>query len=701
MMPLTENYYERVYAGVLGKIIGVYLGRPFEGWPFEQIMRELGEINYYVNGRSDLPFRNHPLVVTDDDISGTFAFFRALSDYNNSRELSPAQIGQTWLNYIIENRTILWWGGMGNSTEHTAFLRLKNGIRAPRSGSMDLNGRVVSEQIGAQIFIEGWGLVSPGDPEFAMDLARRAASVSHDGEAVFGAQVVAGLVSQAFVEPAIDPLLDTVVSLIPPDSTIKRMIDDIRSWHAGDSLDWMAARQKLDLQYGYHKYGGNCHIVPNHGLVILSLLFSGGNFSHAQKIVNTCGWDTDCNAANTGCILGVRNGLAAFEGDLDWRGPVADRLYIPTADAGSAVSDALQEADRIVQSAYAVRGEAWIKPKAGARFHFSLLGAVQGFRASGRTVIVNDVHPVDLKSRALQIRVQLNPEESTQVVTPVFIPPDAVNLPGYGLYASPALYPGQIVRARVIAGGHNLAALQICLVLQYYAEMDQTAFKFGDLQAILPGEQADLEWQIPALDGMAICAIGINVTSADSVTGHIFLDWLNWGGEPAVTFNRPALAGNLWKAQWVNAVDSFGDENGDLFRLVQNSGRGLIISGARDWHNYQMDSTITPHLAKSCGLAVRVQGLERYYAVLLTDQNKIVLVKRLDGEQILAQKDFKWELGQSYEIRLQAVESRISAWVNGELIFTCEDKLMPLVAGGVAVICEEGRIACGSISVHG
>ncbi len=700
-MPLTGNYYERVYAGVLGKIIGVYLGRPFEGWSFEQIMRELGEINYYVNGRSDLPFKNHPLVVTDDDISGTFAFFRALSDYNNSRDLTPAQIGQTWLNYIIENRTILWWGGMGNSTEHTAFLRLKNGIKAPLSGSMQLNGRVVAEQIGAQIFIEGWGLVSPGDPVYAMDLARRAASVSHDGEAVYGAQVIAGLVSQAFVEPAIDPLLDTVVNLIPSDSIIKRMIDDIRSWHARDAHDWIAARQKLDRQYGYHIYGGNCHIVPNHGLVILSLLFSGGNFSLAQKIVNTCGWDTDCNAANIGCILGVRNGLDAFEGELDWRGPVADRLYIPTADAGSAVSDALYEADRIVQSAYAVRGESWISPKNGARFHFSLPGAVQGFQTSGSTVIVNNVHPVDLKSRALQINVHLNPGETTQVVTPVFIPPDAVNLPGYALYASPALYPGQTVWARVIASGQNSSALQAGLVLQYYAENDQPAFKFGDVQTLPPGCQADLEWQIPALDGMAICAIGIYLTSTDLVTGQVFLDWLTWGGEPAVTFTRPVLAGNLWKAQWVNAVDSFGDENDNLFRLVQNSGRGLIISGARDWHNYHLCSTITPHLARSCGLALRVQGLERYYAVLLTGQDKISLVKRLDGEHVLAQKDFKWEFYQSYEIKLQAIGSSISAWVNGELMFTHEDHHLPLMSGGVAVICEEGRIACGSISVQG
>jgi len=149
-MVLPADYTERVYAGVLGKIIGVYLGRPFEGWTYERITKELGEIYYYVHDRFEVP-----LIVTDDDISGTFTFVRALADYGYMRDLTPAQIGQTWLNYIIENRTILWWGGMGNSTEHTAFLRLKAGMEAPRSGSIEMNGKVVAEQIGAQIFIDG------------------------------------------------------------------------------------------------------------------------------------------------------------------------------------------------------------------------------------------------------------------------------------------------------------------------------------------------------------------------------------------------------------------------------------------------------------------------------------------------------------------------------------------------------------------
>src|SRR5579871_2725219 len=130
-MSLPVDYAERVYAGVLGKIIGVYLGRPFEGWTYERIVAELGDVTYYVHDRLGVP-----PIVTDDDISGTLPFVRALPDYGNARDVTPAQIGQTWLNYLIERRTILWWGGMGNSTEHTAYLRLKSGIKAPQSGSI-------------------------------------------------------------------------------------------------------------------------------------------------------------------------------------------------------------------------------------------------------------------------------------------------------------------------------------------------------------------------------------------------------------------------------------------------------------------------------------------------------------------------------------------------------------------------------------
>ena len=69
----VRNYQQQVYAGVLGKIIGVYMGRPFEGWPKAKIEERFGRIDRYVH--EDL---GKPLVVADDDISGTFTFVRAL-----------------------------------------------------------------------------------------------------------------------------------------------------------------------------------------------------------------------------------------------------------------------------------------------------------------------------------------------------------------------------------------------------------------------------------------------------------------------------------------------------------------------------------------------------------------------------------------------------------------------------------------------
>ena len=702
-MTFPPDYPERVYAGVLGKIIGVYLGRPFESWTYEQIMGSLGEIKYYVNDRHDLPLRNHQLVVTDDDISGTFTFLRAPADTNNSLDLTPAQIGHTWLNYIIENRTILWWGGLGNSTEHTAFLRLKDGIPAPHSGSMALNGKVVAEQIGAQIFIDGWGLISPGDPALAADLARRAASVSHDGEAIYAAQVIAALIAQAFIESDLDQLISTAITFIPPDSIIYRLIADIRAWHAADPQDWHAARAKLAAHYGYDKYGGNCHVIPNHGLVILSLLYSQGDFSRAQTIVNTCGWDTDCNAGNLGCILGVRNGLAAFEGGPDWRGPLADRLYLPTADGGRAISDALRETDFILEMAHALRGEKWIPPKGGARFHFSLPGSVQGFRSPDDLKVENTAHPAEPDLRVLALHYRLESNGTSALLTPTFIPEEAIEMPGYGLLASPTLYPGQTVHAALIADERNSGAVTVAIQIQTYGAGDRVVNIRGPRQNLSPGETVRLEWQIPDLGGAPIAQVGISVSSQEPAEGVIYLDHLSWEGPPNVTFQRPVESGKMWKRQWVNAADFFEDGFGEAFRVIQNRGRGLVITGTREWTDYSVEATITPHLVKAFGLAARVQGLEQYYALLLSNRNTLKLVKRLDGEIVLAERAFAWEFGQPYHLQMTMKGNQILVSVDGAdkvLSFEIEDLPGPLSGGGIALVCEEGRIGTEEVSVR-
>ena len=235
-MSIPADYLERVYAGVLGKLIGVYLGRPFEGWTYQRILQELGPIEYYVHDRLKVP-----LVVTDDDISGTFTFVRALAEHGVKADLSAEEIGKTWLNSIVEQRSILWWGGNGNSTEHTAWLNLQRGIAAPLSGAIATNGQTVAEQIGAQIFIDGWALVAPGNPHLAAGFAEAAGSVSHDGESVYAAKLLAAMEAEAFLSTDIDHLLDVGLSVIPGDSLIARLVADVRSW-CSELPDWRDAQ---------------------------------------------------------------------------------------------------------------------------------------------------------------------------------------------------------------------------------------------------------------------------------------------------------------------------------------------------------------------------------------------------------------------------------------------------------------------------
>jgi ADP-ribosylglycohydrolase len=660
MSSLPDDYAERVYAGVLGKIIGVYLGRPFEQWTQRQIEDRLGEIRGYVTGHPALEpsKRDNPLVVTDDDISGTFTFPRALPDHGYRPDVTPEQIGRTWLNYIVEERSTHWWGGVGVSAEHTAYLRLKDGMRAPETGSAKHSGKVLSEQIGAQIFVDGWAMACPGDPERAADLARRAASVSHDGEAVHAARVVAAMEAQAFVEGDVDRLLDCAVALIPRDSVIHRAIDDIRGWHAAEPA-WRRTRARIDERYGYDRYRGVCHVVPNHALIVMALLYGDGDFARSLSIVNTSGWDTDCNSGNLGCLLGIRNGVAGI-GD-EWRAPVADRMYVSSADGGRAITDAATEAVHIVNAGRALAGEPPWAPKDGARFHFALPGAVQGF--SG---------PVEHRAGALAIR---SPGVS---VTPTFIPPEAIAMTGYELQASPTLYPGQTVRARVDGGRFRL------LVRVYDG---------SDGLVTVHAPEGATEWRVPDTGGQPIAQVGVEAFEP------VLLDRLTWDGPPDATLTRPAEGGSMWRRAWVNGVDRFDPDWPEPFRLIQNRGRGLLIQGTREWTDYEVRAAIVPETVAVAGIAARVQGMRRYYALLLCDDDTLRLVRELDGTITLAEAPFRRrQYAAPHELALRVAGPLLRATVDGRILLEARDG--ELSGGAVALVCEEGCLTCDAVRVR-
>jgi len=689
-MALPADYVERVYAGVLGKTIGVYLGRPFEGWSYDRIQARLGDIEYYVHDDVGVP-----LLVTDDDIAGTFAFLRTLVDNDFDPEISAAQIGAGWLNYLIEGKTVLWWGGMGNSTEHTAYLRLKSGISAPESGSAALNSKVVSEQIGAQIFIDGWAMISPGDADQAAMLARRAASVSHDGEAVYGAVVLAVMEAMAFVERNTDALLDKALEYIPNDSVIAQMIGDIRRWHASEP-DWRLARKQLSDRYGYDAYGGNCHIVPNHGLIVLALLYGNDDFSETLKIINTCGWDTDCNSGNLGCLMGIKTGIHGIDAGLlrgiDWRGPVADRIYVPTADPSWGISDCVRKTQQIVNAARRLNQKDLWTPKAGAQFHFELPGSLQGFTV---TAGEGDIENVAGVSRSGAHALRLSGPALCRFGTPVFAPSvefavwtEKPSNP-YPLVASPRVYPGQRLAASLLQGAGASARLYVA----YYDGNDQAQYAYSE--AISVGAAAELSMTIPS---HAYPAFEIGVEAE----GCVYLDYLRWDGEPNYASTRPPQVrrGNsMWRRSWVNGVDDFVSMPWvEPFRLVQNTGRGLVMQGSREWRDISVTADVCGHLARATGIAVRVQGLGRYYAFVLHNSGEARIIKVAGDETILVTVPFDWHLGQPYQLTMTASGDQLVASIDGSQVLTATDQ--QLRCGGMGLLIEEGRTATHRIAVE-
>lgn len=696
-----RHYEQQVYAGVLGKVIGVYMGRPFEGWSKADIEKKWGTISGYVH--ADLA---KPLVVSDDDITGTLTFIRALEDSGLYQDTPADFYGDSWLNYTLENKTIFWWGGMGHSTEHTAYLRLKAGIKAPASGSIALNGRTVAEQIGAQIFIDAFGLVAPGKPELAARMARNAASVSHDGEAVNAAMVVAAMVSAAFTEKRMDKLLDTGVSQIPATSLIAKVHRDVRAWARTDR-DWRRTFARIDRKYGYSIYGGNCHVIPNHAIMAMAWAYAPDDFYESQRIINTAGWDTDCNAANVGCVMGVKVGLDGLNAHYDFQGPFADRILLPTAEGSRSTSDCLTEALHIARIGRRVMGwPALPPPKAGARHHFTLPGSRHGYMPepgpdNGTATAENVARGKGQGGRALRIGFRAEASHPARISTPVLARPDVA---GYGTVSTPQLYPGMTARLEGEAGtvaGTATARLYIRHLTG--GTWARHALLFSKAVRLRPGSGFTLSFTVPDLKGCAVLDLGLEIRSDDQAAGEVFVDRVDFTGKAKVAY--PALIpvqgwptetpGWIWNGDVLRGP--FSDDPHPCTYTGKNTGRGWIVTGNTDWRDYTFEADVKIHLADKGGILVRYQGAERYLALVFTTDHTLQLIERYHGDTVLAESPFRWKLDKPCHLKMVCKGARITVFCDGKKRMEARDER--LGCGGAGIVFENGLVGSSGVKL--
>jgi hypothetical protein len=177
------------------------------------------------------------------------------------------------------------------------------------------------EWIGAQIRADGFAYGAAGNPELAAEFAWRDASFSHVKNGIYGEMFVAAMIAAAFIESDPEKIIAAGLQQIPAKS---RLAHDI-----GKALDIArATTDQIELVsriWEAFKHYDPVHTNNNAALVVASLIYAQGDFEKGITTAVLGGWDTDCNGATVGSILGASLGARALP--HSWIEPLNDIFY--------------------------------------------------------------------------------------------------------------------------------------------------------------------------------------------------------------------------------------------------------------------------------------------------------------------------------------------------------------------------------------
>ncbi len=328
----AEVLRDKTLGGWLGRIAGCQLGKPVEGWPHDRIAADLK-----AKGRYPLDDYLAPLTfaLRDDDQDYTILGLHLLEKHGAG--FTSGQVADAWLEMFPYHQVY--------TAERETYRNLIAGIRPPESA---VPWNPYREWIGAQIRADGWGFCSPCRPEQAAAFGFRDAAVSHVKNGIYGEMFFAAAIAAAFASDSLDEVLDVALSEIPARSRFAAMVADCRGW-AKSAPDFEAAWQLCAAKYGRYHW---VHTLNNAAVVVLALLFGRKDFGKTISLAVSGGWDTDCNGATAGAVLGVMLGERAIP--RRWTSVFNDRIQSALFGYGESRITAL--ADRMVLAGAKVSG---------------------------------------------------------------------------------------------------------------------------------------------------------------------------------------------------------------------------------------------------------------------------------------------------------------------------------------------------------
>lgn len=671
---IPNVYLQKVYAGFIGMNAGIRLGAPVEPteWTPEMIRDVYGEVNGYL--------KDYKIFSADDDANGPVFFIRALLDDAVNREMEPQDVARAWLNYTREGIGMFWWGGDGISTEHTAYLNLLRGIPAPQSGSAETNGLIMAEQIGGQIFIDTWGWLFPDNPNKAADYAEIAASVAHDQNGLYGARFIAACIASAFTAKNIQEVIDEGLAEIPADSTYAKVIRAVQKVYEQYPDDFWKCREYLENEWGYDKYTGVCHIIPNAGVCALALYYGRGDLARTIEIATACGWDTDCNAGNVGSIVGTFVGIDGIP--EKYRKPINDTIVTSSVSGYLNILDIPTFVKSVALLGYRLAD----KPAPNVLvdsykeeevfFDFSLPGATHGFKTSlpFKTILkANDTIGYQSPG-SLEIFIdRLYEGEKSTVYYQTFYRRDEFNDEKYKPTFAPKAYSGQTVSLKLYLDKFQGAELYITPYVRNTYTKEVTELQKEKLKE---KEWQEISFVIPDTNGSFVEEVGFAIESPSSLTerffGKLFMDEFHIYGAQSydIDFAKQAVE-FLSVTPFAHHRGNWSLQNGNM--VVESETNCASFTG----HYYMKDAvirgTITPTAGAHHAILFRAQGTQKYYQVGFAGEGKVALHLQNFGLTCLKSIDYDWEIGTTYQLEVEVRGPHISARINGENVLSYTD----------------------------
>jgi hypothetical protein len=281
---------DKIEGGWAGQMIGVSYGAPTE---FRSLNRVIPE--------QELPEWTPDKVknaLNQDDLYVDMTFAKVLDDKG---------LGATTEDFgamFKEAKYALWHANLA------ARRALKRGVPATLSGTPKYN--VHANDIDFQIEADFVGLMAPGLPQAAIDLAWRAGRVMNYGDGIYGGMFVSCMYSAAFFESDPRRIVEEGLACLPAKSPYARLVSDLLAWSKESPGDWIQVWNRIEDKWNKREpcpEGAgtpfNIDAKLNGAYIALGLLYGKGDMGDTIRVSTRCGQDSDCNPSSAAGVLGV------------------------------------------------------------------------------------------------------------------------------------------------------------------------------------------------------------------------------------------------------------------------------------------------------------------------------------------------------------------------------------------------------------